>query len=122
MKRALEALAAEGWLEINPGRNSRYGLFKLLQPETNSEDISTPISELSSAPDYESSAPDPAPAQESDFHVTSAMDSDQRELQAKIYELEHLVDGLRRRIRTQEMTIALLQDRMAEIEDKLYRR
>ncbi|MGE4272674.1 MAG: IclR family transcriptional regulator [Desulfitobacterium sp.] len=121
MKRALEALAAEGWLEINPGRNSRYGIFKLLKSEAKSDDISTPISELSSAPDSES-APEPAPAQEPDFRTTSTMDSDEGEFKEKIYELEHLMDGLRRRIRTQEMTIALLQDRLAEIEDKLYRR
>ncbi|MEL1135266.1 IclR family transcriptional regulator [Desulfitobacterium sp. THU1] len=121
MKRALEALSAEGWLEINPGRNSRYGIFKLMQSDAKSEDISTPISQLSSAPDYES-APEPAPAQEPDFPTTSTMDSDEGEFKEKIYELEHLMDGLRRRIRTQEMTIALLQDRLAEIEDKLYRR
>ncbi|MGI1657798.1 MAG: IclR family transcriptional regulator [Desulfitobacterium sp.] len=121
MKRALEALAAEGWLEINPGRNSRYGIFKLLQSEAKSEDISNPISELSSAPDYES-APEPAPAQKTDFPTTSTMDSDEGEFKEKIYDLEHLMDGLRRRIRTQEMTIALLQDRLAEIEDKLYRK
>ncbi|MDP4160447.1 MAG: IclR family transcriptional regulator, partial [Bacillota bacterium] len=39
-----------------------------------------------------------------------------------ISELTQLVDHLRRRVRNQEMAIALLQDRLSEIEDKLRKR
>lgn len=43
-------------------------------------------------------------------------------VQADIEELTHLTSHLWRRVRHQEMTITLLQDRLAELEDKLYKR
>lgn len=117
MKRAVDALVEEGWLEVKPGRNSRYGQFKLLQEEAKRDE--SPVT---------NSDTNPVRKQESvqDTSTTLETDSDNKTSvfadESKIRELEHLIDGLRRRVRTQEMTIALLQDRMAEIEDKLYRK
>lgn len=107
MKRALESLVAEGWLEVKPGRNSRYGRFSV---------ISKDIEELT--PENVVPAAEEKPSQ----LLTTQSDSEQVNLNAQIYELETIVESLRRRLRTQEMTIALLQDRIAEIEDKLYKK
>lgn len=116
MKRAIEALTEEGWLGVKPGRNTRYGLFKLLQGEAETAEA-LPGAPEPDPPMYESTR-DFSPAPASDLgNGSSALASESR-----IQELEHLIDGLRRRLRAQEMTIALLQDRMAEIEDKLYKR
>lgn len=117
MKRAIEVLVEEGWLEVKPGRNSRYGLFKLMQEETKTIEIPATTSEPAPVQNRES-VPDFSPALEPDSDNKSSLYADE----SKIRELEHLIDGLRRRVRTQEMTIALLQDRMAEIEDKLYKK
>ncbi|HHY25304.1 MAG TPA: IclR family transcriptional regulator, partial [Desulfitobacterium dehalogenans] len=115
MKRAIETLTKEGWLEVKPGRNSRYGLFKLLHEEAEKAE------ELPGAPEPTAqtceSAPDFSPVLTSDSDDGSNLSNESR-----IHELEHLIDGLRRRLRAHEMTIALLQDRMAEIEDKLYKK
>lgn len=107
MKRALESLVAEGWLEVKPGRNSRYGRFIV---------ISKDIEELT--PENVGTAAEEKPSQ----LLPTQSDSEQVNLNAQIYELETIVESLRRRLRTQEMTIALLQDRIAEIEDKLYKK
>lgn len=115
MKRAIEALTEEGWLGVKSGRNSRYGLFKLLQREAEKAGVLAGAPEPSAL--YESTGDfSPVPVSDSDSG-SSAPASESR-----IQELEHLIDGLRRRLRAQEMTIALLQDRMAEIEDKLYKK
>lgn len=104
MKRAIEALVAEGWLEVKAGRNSRYARFLV---------VSTAHEELTPA-EIKSIEEKPNPTKE--------LDSEKSKQNVQIYELENVVESLRRRLRTQEMTIALLQDRIAEIEDKLYKR
>lgn len=104
MKRAIEALVAEGWLEVKPGRNSRYARFFV---------ASLAVEEVT---------PEEATPTEKVLNPTPESDSEQSNLKAQIYELENIVENLRRRLRTQEMTIALLQDRIAEIEDKLHKR
>lgn len=104
MKRALEALVTEGWLEVKPGRNSRYARFvvvSLANEELTPEKV-IPTAEKPNPP--------------------LELDSERNNLKVQIYELENAVESLRRRLRTQEMTIALLQDRIAEIEDKHYKR
>lgn len=118
MKRAIESLTAEGWLEVKSGRNSRYGVFKLLQgTATIAQDSSQGVRPKP----HNSETLGPVSDQDSNFEASPSIPEEVDPFK-KILELEHLIDGLRRRIRTQEMTIALLQDRIAEIEDKLYRK
>lgn len=94
LKRALQSLEADGWLEIKPGRNSRYARFRVLS-----------ISEAE-----QQTLEEEAPSKES---VNT---------QSIIEDFTNQIDALRRRIRTQEMAIALLQERLAEVEDKLLKR
>ncbi|MEA4902810.1 helix-turn-helix domain-containing protein [Desulfitobacterium sp.] len=101
LKRALQSLEAEGWLELNPGRNTRYGRFKV-----KSDQVSTEMVHNAESPNV----PEEIPAEKAPS------------LQDEFQDLSYQVESLRRRIRTQEMTIALLQERLAEVEDKLYKR
>lgn len=94
LKRALQSLESDGWLEIKPGRNSRYARFRVIsiseaEPETPEEAI-----------------------------PSKGIDNTQSVLE----DFTNQMDALRRRIRTQEMAIALLQERIAEVEDKLFKR
>lgn len=109
MKRALENLQAEGWLELKPGRNSRYGIFRVINM-----DHGEVVENKDEATLSEESTPDEDRIQKNELPDV--------ELKEKVQELEEIVEGLRKRARTQEMTIALLQDRVAEIEDKLYKK
>jgi DNA-binding MarR family transcriptional regulator len=109
MKRAIESLISEGWLDVKHGRNTRYGRFLVTSmqvQEPNPEEVSPSEEEKKS----ESSL------------IANALEIDASKIYTLINELENSIEGLRRRVRTQEMTIALLQDRVAEIEDKLYKR
>lgn len=101
LKRALQSLEAEGWLELKPGRNTRYGRFKV-----KSDQLSTETVHNAESPNV----PEEIPAERTPS------------LQEEFQDLSYQVESLRRRIRTQEMTIALLQERLAEVEDKLYKR
>ena len=108
LKRAIKALAEDGVIEVEPGRNSRYARFRYLLVSQNAEELS-----LDTAPNraVSLSAEEKAPSR-------GAFDS----VNEDVSELSQLVDHLRRRVRNQEMAIALLQDRLAEIEDKLRKR
>lgn len=112
MKRAIESLVTEGWLEVKPGRNSRYAWFKLASQKSETVGKSEAKEETEQ---FQST-----PEEKLELEDSSGKDTNQWVTYMK--ELEGLVESLRRRLRTQEMTIALLQDRVAEIEDKLYRR
>ncbi|MDA8226542.1 MAG: IclR family transcriptional regulator [Desulfitobacterium hafniense] len=101
LKRAIQALEVDGVIQVSPGRNSRYAKFKYLleQPVDNSvgnnqQDQVVPV--------------------EQNVPVNN-----EASIKNEVNELVNLVDQLRRRIRTQEMAIALLQDRVAELEDKI---
>lgn len=107
MKRAIESLVEEGWFEVKPGRNSRYARFVLsaqemarLFPEKAVQDTAEEVSPPALAPTVTQPA----------------------SLEVQVLELESVVESLRRRLRTQEMAIAILQDRMAELEDKFLKR
>ena len=106
LKRAIQALAEDGVLEVQPGRNSRYARFRYLL-----------------SPQSPESVPENT-ANENDQNVESADDVPQTDdsIKDSVLELLQLVDHLRRRVRNQEMSIALLQDRLAEIEDKMRKR
>ena len=111
MKRVLQTMVADGVLEIRPGRNSRYGRFRYLnyrfrEPAPSTGELNTP----------ESKTPTTAstPGQN---QLSSESD-----LSKEVEELAHLTKQLLRSIRSQEMAIALLQDRVAELEDKMFKR
>jgi DNA-binding GntR family transcriptional regulator len=101
LKRALQALETEGWLEIKPGRNTRYGRFQVKSVQE-----STEFSHNAESLNKPGETPQEMPPNS----------------QEEILDLYNQMENLRRRIRTQEMTIALLQERLAEVEDKLYKR
>jgi len=107
LKRAIQALAEDGVIEVHPGRNSRYARFRYLL----------------------ASADNASQAQPNDTQNSEDMMNEQRtsgvgntSMVEDVSELTQLVDHLRRRVRNQEMAIALLQDRLAEIEDKMRKR
>ncbi|MGC7872347.1 IclR family transcriptional regulator [Desulfosporosinus sp. SYSU MS00001] len=105
LKRAIQALAEDGVLDVQPGRNSRYARFRYLLAAQTADGI------------------EPSSSEKEDDE-NSIVDEQQNNdtINENLQELLQLVDHLRRRVRNQEMSIALLQDRMAEIEDKLRKR
>ncbi|WP_088186005.1 IclR family transcriptional regulator [Desulfosporosinus sp. FKA] len=105
LKRAIQALAEDGVLDVQPGRNSRYARFRYLLA-AQSVDAMEPLSS----------------EKENDENSMADEPQNNDTINENLQELLQLVDHLRRRVRTQEMSIALLQDRMAEIEDKLRKR
>lgn len=107
LKRAVQALAEDGVIEVHPGRNSRYARFKYLLPVQEDEDNAT--EGLNGTQNLEGGEGKSQP------EGISANNED-------VTELTQQVDHLRRRVRNQEMAIALLQDRLAEIEDKMRKR
>ncbi|KUO75583.1 MAG: IclR family transcriptional regulator [Desulfosporosinus sp. BRH_c37] len=111
LKRAIQALAEVGVIEVHAGRNSRYARFRYLLPVQESEEKALEIElnetrNLDDLREEENSQP---------TGILGAINED-------VLELTQLVDHLRRRVRNQEMAIALLQDRLAEIEDKMRKR
>ena len=111
LKRAIQALAEDGVIEVLPGRNSRYARFRYLLPVLESEEKSSEIVlNKTRKPEDLSDREKPQYG-----GIQEAISED-------ITELTQLVDHLRRRVRNQEMAIALLQDRLAEIEDKMRKR
>lgn len=107
LKRAIQALAEDGVLEVHSGRNSRYARFRYLL-----------------APQVLEGNTDPSLLERETNEVSSEADKQDNNdnIKDNVLELLQLVDHLRRRVRNQEMSIALLQDRLAEIEDKLHKR
>ena len=109
LKRAIQSLAEDRVIEVHPGRNSRYARFRYLLPVQESEDKSSEevlnenLEDLSDKEKPQSG------------RILETINED-------VTELTQLVDHLRRRVRNQEMAIALLQDRLAEIEDKMRKR
>ncbi len=111
LKRAIQALAEDGVIEVHPGRNSRYARFNYLLA---SHDLEENVSQAQ--PNEQRSLEelsDEQKARSGAVHESMAED---------VSELMQYVDHLRRRLRNQEMAIALLQDRLAEIEDKMRKR
>ncbi|KGK89769.1 IclR family transcriptional regulator [Desulfosporosinus sp. HMP52] len=104
LKRAIQALAEDGVIEVQSGRNSRYARFRYLL----------------ATQDIEENPPSNTPTEPEDIseeipHRGGALES----MTEEVGELSLLVDHLKRRVRNQEMAIALLQDRLAEVEDKI---
>lgn len=110
LKRAIQALAEDGVIEVQPGRNSRYACFRYLLAqnieENSSDAVATEIKDSENLSNEETA------------HFEGVIES----MTENVGELTQLIDHLKRRVRNQEMAIALLQDRLAEIEDKLRKR
>ena len=109
LKRAIQALAEDGVIEVQPGRNSRYARFRYLLVSSGTED---------GAPQIQPNEPLNTEAEENMIRSGTPQET----MFEDVSELTQLVDHLRRRLRNQEMAIALLQDRLAEIEDKIRKR
>lgn len=111
LKRAVLALAEDGVIEVHPGRNSRYARFRYLLAAPNSEE------------NFSEAVPNETQNLENIIEEGKARTGEVPEsVTEDVSELTQLVDHLRRRVRNQEMAIALLQDRLAEIEDKMRKR
>jgi hypothetical protein len=108
LKRAIKALVDDGVIEVEPGRNSRYARFRYL--------LTPPETEEPSSDDLQNKSENLSDGE------TDQSKENVDVLNEEINELTQLVDHLRRRVRNQEMAIALLQDRLSEIEDKLRKR
>jgi len=111
LKRAIQALAEDGVIEVNSGRNSRYARFRYLLPVQGNEENNGEVlhDEKTRNTETVSDGEKPLPGR-----ILDTIND--------VTELTQLVDHLRRRVRNQEMSIALLQDRLAEIEDKMRKR
>lgn len=107
LKRAIQALAEDGAIEVHPGRNSRYARFRYLLPVQESEENSSEVALNKTGNEDMSDQDKLQPAK-----IMETINGD-------VTELTQLVDHLRRRVRNQEMAIALLQDRLAEVEDRI---
>lgn len=110
LKRAIQALAEDGVIEVLPGRNSRYARFRYLLAVQNAEGKSETVANESHN------------LEDSSYEEKAQSGGITESVNEEISELTQLVDHLRRRVRNQEMAIALLQDRLAEIEDRMRRR
>lgn len=111
LKRAIQALAEDGVIEVQPGRNSRYARFRYLlaTPDLKDNSPNAPSTEIHEPEDLSN-------------HESTRYGGVSESMTEEVSELIQLVDHLKRRVRNQEMAIALLQDRLAEIEDKLRKR
>ncbi len=101
LRRAVQALQEEGILAINPGHNSRYARFAYL-PAVSGENGDT--------------------VQIVDFPGSNSTVNGDSELQSDMNEVQGSIESLRQRMRAQEMCIASLQERLAELEEKLSKR
>lgn len=89
LKRALSKLVEDGFIEMVPGRNSRYARFIVVSAQGNKPDSNTP---------------------EQVKH---------EKIEISVGTLEQDIDLLKRRLRSQEISIALLQERLADLEEKI---
>lgn len=119
LKRALDTLKEDGVIEVSPGRNSRYAKFKYLlapaKPVLNQAQPPADVPAAQAGASVTMAEPTPKGEELKDSESIETLSLD-------VKELTFLLENLRRRMRTQEIAIALLQDRLAELEDKLHKR
>ena len=99
LKKAIQVLENDGIIVVSQGRNTRYGRFKYL---LNNNDI---VSKEA--------------AKNKNF-----IDPDEGNTQLLVYQLKNMsnhLEQLRQRVRTQEMTISVILERIAELEDRVHR-
>jgi len=95
LKKAIQVMEKDGIVEVTPGRNTRYGRFRYLlnKPDSNSKELSA--------------------KNKDNLSEEASIDS----LYLQIKNLTTTIEQLRQRVRTQEMSISVIQDRIAELED-----
>lgn len=99
LKKALQILEEDKVIEIGPGRNTRYGKIRYLNKVNNSSTKHNNPKTIVMSAIHEENINNGA-------------------LQMK--NMVSLVEQLRQRVRTQEMTISVILDRLAELEDKVH--
>lgn len=99
LKKAIQILEDDGIIAVDQGRNTRYGKFKYLL--NNKDNNTKDNAKNKDALDQE--------------EVNNQLFSHQ------IKNMTNLIEQLRQRVRTQEMTISVILDRLAELEDKIHR-
>lgn len=101
LKKAIQILEDDGIILVNQGRNTRYGRFTYL---LNNKNVSI--------------------KENNTIRNRDLIDSDEANTQLLVHQLKNMTNGieqLRQRVRTQEMTISVILDRLAELEDKVHR-
>ncbi len=102
LKKGIQVLEADGVIHVSPGRNTRYGKFKYLFNNKS----------------------DKAKEPNSSGHYRDISYFDEENISSLINQQKNmhiLIEQLRLRIRTQEMTISVILDRLAELEDRVRR-
>lgn len=99
LKKAIQILEKDGIIQVSQGRNTRYGRFRYLlnNKDNNSKDSLN-------------------------LKNRDVLDPDEVNTQLLVCQLKNmsnLIEQLRQRVRTQEMTISVILDRLAEVEDKV---
>jgi len=100
LKKGIQVLEEDGVIQVSAGRNTRYGKFKFL--------LDTPgnkVNEVNPSSNHK------------EINSSDEIGSI-NQLADQLKSLHILVEQLRLRIRTQEMTISVILDRLAELEDK----
>ncbi len=94
LKKAIQVMEKDGIVELSPGRNTRYGRFRYLlsKSESGSKESVKNRDTLSEEVSIDS-------------------------LSLQIKSMMTTIEQLRQRVRTQEMSISVIQDRIAELED-----
>ncbi|NLI93661.1 MAG: hypothetical protein GX434_16155 [Peptococcaceae bacterium] len=104
LKKALQILEKDGIILMSQGRNTRYGKFKyLINNQNNNEAASKEQGTLK------------------DKDNVDGEENNMVQLLSQMKTMSSIVEQLRQRIRTQEMTISVILDRLAEVEDKLHK-
>lgn len=101
LKKAIQILEDDGIILVNQGRNTRYGRFTYL---LNNKDVTS--KEINSVKNRD------------------LIDQDEANTQLLVHQLKNMtnmIEQLRQRVRTQEMTISVILDRLAELEDRIHR-
>jgi len=94
LKKAIQIMEQDGVVQVSPGRNTRYAKFKyLLNSEILPKEFSVKTKEELN----------------DDLNVDTLL--------SQIKTMTTAIDQLRQRVRTQEMTISVILDRIAELED-----
>lgn len=93
LKKAIRVLEEDGIIKVNQGRNTRYGRFQYL--------IDKKGFSANSKVSFESG--------QNENVVTEEMRN-----------ISNQIEQLRQRVRTQEMTISVILDRLAELEDRIH--
>lgn len=100
LKKAIQILEDDGIIHVNQGRNSRYGKFEyLLNKNIITKEMVAPKNK-------------------------EMIDIEEANNQSFLHQIKNMsnhIEQLRQRVRTQEMTISVILDRLAELEDKLHR-